>query len=385
VPPPEAQRSADPVVALVAGTRPEVVKLAPVWHEARAAGGFATRWISTGQHGALERATCADLGVAPDLVLSPPDRDAGLPERTAHALAELAHAWRALAPRVVVVQGDTTTAFAAALAAFQAGVPVAHVEAGLRSFDLAHPYPEEANRRMIGALASIHFAPGEIAAANLAAEGVPAEAVLVTGNTGVDAQRRFGRAGGAPRAAAARGDGRTVVVTLHRRESWDAPLAEMCEAVAELVAGDPSLRVVWPVHVQPRVRAAVEARLAATARVELVEPLGYRDFQALLASADLALTDSGGVQEEAPEHRLPVLVLRENTERPEAVAHGFARVVGRTRDAIVAAARETLARGRAPDGPNPFGDGRAAERIVLALGRHLRGERPLLTKAEQLA
>jgi UDP-N-acetylglucosamine 2-epimerase (non-hydrolysing) len=361
------------------------VKLAPVWHEARAAGGFATRWISTGQHGALERATCADLGVAPDLVLSPPDPDAGLPERTAHALAELAHAWRALAPRVVVVQGDTTTAFAAALAAFQAGVPVAHVEAGLRSFDLAHPYPEEANRRMIGALASIHFAPGEIAAANLAAEGVPAEAVLVTGNTGVDAQRRFGRAGKAPRAAAARGDGRTVVVTLHRRESWDAPLAEMCEAVAELVAGDPSLRVVWPVHVQPRVRAAVEARLAATARVELVEPLGYRDFQALLASADLALTDSGGVQEEAPEHRLPVLVLRENTERPEAVAHGFARVVGRTRDAIVAAARETLARGRAPDGPNPFGDGRAAERIVLALGRHLRGERPLLTKAEQLA
>jgi UDP-N-acetylglucosamine 2-epimerase (non-hydrolysing) len=392
VPPPEAQRSADPVVALVAGTRPEVVKLAPVWHEARAAGGFATRWISTGQHGALERATCADLGVAPDLVLSPPDRDAGLPERTAHALAELAHAWRALAPRVVVVQGDTTTAFAAALAAFQAGVPVAHVEAGLRSFDPAHPFPEEAHRRMIAALTAVHLAHTEGAAANLIAEGMPRDAVLVTGNPGVDTQRRFPPlTKGTVLIADERADGRgpegerTLLVTLHRRESWDAALAGMCDAVAELAAGDPSLRVVWPVHVQPRVARVVRARLADAPRVDLLPPLGYRDFQALLARADLVLTDSGGVQEEAPEYGVPVLVLRESTERPEAVAHGFARVIGRSPEAVVAAAREALAAGRVvPGGPNPFGDGRAAERIVLALARYLAGERPLLRKAEQL-
>jgi UDP-N-acetylglucosamine 2-epimerase (non-hydrolysing) len=374
---------ATPLVALVAGTRPEVVKLAPVWHEARAAGAFDTRWVSTGQHGALERTTCLELGVEPDIELSPPPAGTSLPEQTGHALAELAAAWRTLSPQCVVVQGDTTSAFAAALAAFQSGIPVAHVEAGLRSFDPGHPFPEEANRRMIAALATIHFAPSEVAATNLVAEGMAPESVLVTGNTGVDAQRRFGDGRARPRAA--RDPGRTVVVTLHRRESWDEPLAEMCDAVSELVATDPSLRVVWPVHVQPRVRAAVEARLARTPRVELVAPLGYHAFQALLASADLALTDSGGVQEEAPEYALPVLVLRENTERPEGVAHGFARVVGRERGAIVAAAREALAGGRPPRGPNPFGDGRAAERIVLALARHLRGERPLLTKSEQLA
>jgi UDP-N-acetylglucosamine 2-epimerase (non-hydrolysing) len=160
----------------------------------------------------------------------------------------------------------------------------------------------------------------------------------------------------------------------------------MCEAVAELAAGDPPLRVVWPVHVQPRVREAVRARLGGHPRIELVEPLGYRAFQALLARADLVLTDSGGIQEEAPEHGLPVLVLRDTTERPEAVEAGFARVVGRSREAIVAAAREQLAAGRAalPRGPNPFGDGRAAFRIVRALERFLRGERPLLSKAEQL-
>lgn len=381
---PEAERSREAVVALVAGTRPEVVKLAPVLYEARGARMFDVRWVSTGQHSDLERATLAELGVEPDLALEPPAApDAGLAESVAHAIAGLARAWRTLSPQLVVVQGDTTSAFAAALAAFQSGIPVAHVEAGLRSFDPGHPFPEEANRRMIAALATIHFAPSEVAATNLVAEGIAPESVLLTGNTGVDAQRRFG--GGAARPRAAQDPGRTVVVTLHRRESWDEPLAEMCDAVAELVATDPSLRVVWPVQVQPRVHFAVESRLARTPRVELVAPLGYRAFQALLASADLVLTDSGGVQEEAPEYALPVLVLRENTERPEGVAHGFARVVGRHRGAIVAAAREALTSGRPPGGPNPFGDGRAAERIVLALVRYLRGERPLLTKSEQLA
>jgi len=378
-----------PVVALVAGTRPEVVKLAPVLFEARRTGALDARWVSTGQHGELERAVLRELDVAPDHELDvAPDHELApaatpdLTSATAHLLGALAEAWRALTPALVVVQGDTTSAFAAALAAFQTGIPVAHVEAGLRSFDAGHPFPEEANRRMIAALAALHLAPGEAAAANLVAEGLPPETVLVTGNTGVDAQRRFG--GATRRPDAAPGRARTLVVTLHRRESWEAPLAEMCDAVAELAAGDPALRVVWPVHVQPRVRRAVEARLADVPGVERTPPLGYRAFQALLARADLVLTDSGGIQEEAPEYGVPVLVLRENTERPEAVAHGFARVVGRGRAAIVAAAREALADGRRPSGPNPFGDGRAAERIVLAVARFLRGERPLLSKAEQL-
>jgi len=236
-------------VVLVAGTRPEVVKLAPVWHEARRDGRLDVRWLSTAQHGALERATLADVGVEPDARLDPRG-GAGLADATAELLARLAAAWDGLAPDLVLVQGDTTSAFAAALAAFHARIPVAHVEAGLRSFDAAHPFPEEANRRMIAALAAIHLAPTEGAAAHLRAEGLPHDAVLVVGNPGVDAQRRFA---GAPARRAA-GDGRTLLVTLHRRESWEVPLAEMCDAVAELVAGDPALRVVWPVHVQPAVR-----------------------------------------------------------------------------------------------------------------------------------
>jgi len=371
----------------VAGTRPEVVKLAPVLHELRRSGRLAARWVSTAQQGALERATAEELGIVPDLRL-PSMGGADLSAATARLVAALAQAFRELAPALVVVQGDTTSAFSAALAAFYAGHPVAHVEAGLRSFDAAHPFPEEAHRRMIAALAAIHLAHGPGAAAQLVAEGIPADAVLVTGNPGVDAQRRFGAApvGRGSPDPAARPGGRTVVVTLHRRESWDGPLAAMCDALAELVEDDRSLRVVWPVHVQPRVRAVVEARLSGRARVELAPPMTYRAFQALLASADLVLTDSGGIQEEAPEYGVPVLVLRENTERPEAVGHGFARVVGRAPAGIVAAAREALLAGpvRAPRTPNPFGDGRAAERIVLAFERFVDGERPLLTKPEQL-
>ncbi len=271
-------------------------------------------------------------------------------------------------PAWTVVQGDTTTAFAAAWASFHAGVPVAHVEAGLRSGRMDAPFPEEFNRRALAVAASLHFAPTPRAAANLRSEGVDPESVLVVGNTVVDAVLSI--RGAIP---PERGDGPALVVlTLHRRESFGEPLRRLLGAVRTLVeerAG--RLRVVYTVHPNPEVDGPAREILAGVAGVELVPPLDYPRFLDLFASARFVLTDSGGVQEEAPSLGVPVLVLRDVTERPELLESGWGRLVGTDPERLLAESRRLLdddAELRSmTSGPNPFGDGRAAARIAAAL------------------
>ncbi len=290
----------------------------------------------------------------------------------------------------ILVQGDTTTAFAAALAAFYRKVPVAHVEAGLRSRELFHPWPEEVNRRLAAVVTQLHFAPTPLARNNLLEEAVPAESVVVTGNTIVDSVERLLRmsAIGSPLPLGVPDDGaRMVLVTSHRRESWGAELENICASIAELVERFSDIRVVYPVHLNPNVRHTVQALLGNLDRVHLVPPVDYLQFLSLLRQCHLVLTDSGGVQEEAPIFHKPVLVLRKVTERPEASQMGMAKVVGTSRQAIVREATRLLdnrfAYRTMAAGDCPYGDGRASTRIATALSRWLDGEEPVLDEWEQ--
>jgi UDP-N-acetylglucosamine 2-epimerase (non-hydrolysing) len=294
---------------------------------------------------------------------------------TARAVAALDGLYAALAPDLVLVQGDTTTAFCAALAAFYRRVPVGHVEAGLRTGDLAAPWPEEANRVLTARLAALHFAPTAGARANLLGEGVAPGAVVVTGNTGIDALflmlehlREHPRPGPPP--PWQRPGAPVVLITAHRRENLGDRLAALCGAIAELAGRFPAAQFVYPVHPNPGVRAAARAVLGErpAANVHLIEPLAYPRFVALMAASTLILTDSGGVQEEAPSLGKPVLVLRDATERPEAVAAGTVRLVGTDGARIVREVTELLtdpaAYARMTRRHNPYGDGHAAGRIV---------------------
>ncbi len=356
-------------VAVVIGTRPEAIKLAPVVAALRNQG-TATTVIATSQHRELLHQALAPFALVPDVDLD--IMKAG--QTPAEVLAAVASAMPPVLERVtpnwVVVQGDTTSALAAALTAFYARIPVAHVEAGLRSGNLAAPFPEELNRRAISTLATLHFAPTRHAAANLQREGVPDRRVLVVGNTVVDAVRMV-LPDPPPRAV---GETPLALVTLHRRESFGAPLARMLDAVAALArerAG--RLRVVYPVHPNPAVDGPARARLSGLPGVDLVAPLPYPEFLALLARARLVLTDSGGVQEEAPSLGVPVVVLRDETERPELLESGWGVLAGTDPEAILAHARSFLddevRRERLRATPNPFGDGHSAPRIIAAITR----------------
>jgi len=361
------------MVACVMGTRPEAVKLAPVILRLRRGDvGPAVRIVATGQHrGLLDRAL-ADFGLAADvdLALMRPGQD--LPELTARALVALAEEFRGNRPDYVLAQGDTTTVFCAALASRYAQVPFGHVEAGLRTWQPT-PFPEETNRVLTTHLADLHFAPTESARRNLLREGIGAGSIHVTGNTAIDALKLI--ADRAPPLPVTPATPRFLLVTAHRRENLGAPLAAIAGAVADLVDRHADLSVVWPVHPNPGVRAAVADALAGRARVHLIEPVGYPEFVALMRASFLILTDSGGIQEEAPSLGRPVLVLRESTERPEAIEAGAARLVGTDRAAIVAAVEELLGHPEVYDRfarvVNPFGDGRAAGRIARALAARM--------------
>jgi UDP-N-acetylglucosamine 2-epimerase (non-hydrolysing) len=282
-------------------------------------------------------------------------------------------------PDLVVVQGDTTTTFAAALAGFYRRMPVVHLEAGLRTGDVLSPYPEEMNRRLTSQLASLHLAPTPTARDNLLAEGFDPSSVVVTGNTVIDALHwTVGRR--VPyrdqELAGLDTDPRPVLlVTAHRRESWGEPMTAVGAALADLAQSQPNLVIVLPVHPNPRVREALLPAVAGLANVLVVEPLAYGEFARLLDRATIVLTDSGGVQEEAPSLGKPVLVMRDTTERPEAVAAGTARLVGTDRDQIVAGVRALLqdadAYAAMANAVNPYGDGRAAERSCQAMARFL--------------
>ena len=374
-------------IALVLGTRPEAVKLAPVVRVLRTEPHeFEPLVITTGQHRQMLDQILGVFDIAPDVdldVMRPNQPLAGLTCRVLEGLTELL---RSAPPDAVVVQGDTTTAFAAGLAGFYLRIPVVHVEAGLRSYDLDNPFPEEANRRLVGVLSAVHFAPTAAARSALIAEGVSPARIAVTGNPVVDAlsalPSKNGDATPGPLSGIPWDTGRVVLVTAHRRESWGAALIEICAAVAELVDRHDDVHVVYPVHLNPNVDHTVRSILSDRKRVHLVPPLDYLAFVEVMRRAHLILTDSGGVQEEAPSFGKPILVLRNVTERPEGVARGVAKLVGTDRGRIVGEANRLLTDPAAYEsmriGGNPYGDGRAGERIVEALGRWLREEQPLL-------
>lgn len=376
-------------ISFVFGTRPELVKLAPVILAAQADARFAPEVVFTAQHDALVRDAIRFFGIAIDQQLDMLHAGQNLTQLLARGLTQIDQAYETRQQRdVVVVQGDTTTVLAAALVAFNRRIPLAHVEAGLRSFDLAHPFPEEGNRQLVSRLARWHFAPTTLAAQNLMHEGVAASQIAVTGNTVVDAvhwaRRRLAQPGAqsAEATLAALGlalppQARVVLVTAHRRENFGAGMQHICEAVAELVERHADLHVVWPVHLNPAVREVVQARLAGLPRVHLLAPLDYPQLMAVLERSTFALTDSGGIQEECPSFGKPVLILRTTTERPEVVQAGAGLLVGTDTAHIVQQAERLLT-----DAPhyaamahagNPFGDGLASPRILDRIAADLEG------------
>jgi UDP-N-acetylglucosamine 2-epimerase (non-hydrolysing) len=353
------------------GTRPEVIKLAPVVRELRSRAGVQVRVVATAQHRELLDQALQVFALRPDVDLALMQAGQDLAALTGRVLAAMAAEIAAQRPAVVVVQGDTTTVFAASLAAFYAGVPIAHVEAGLRTHDAYNPFPEELNRRLTAPLARWHFAPTERARQNLLREGVADEQICVSGNTVVDALQWIAATDAFHATALPAGidaSRRLILVTLHRRESWGQPLTAMCEALADLSRKHQDVEVIFPVHLNPAVSATVEKSLAGTPRVHLIGPLDYVTFLRVMQASTLVLTDSGGVQEEAPVFGCPVLVLRDTTERPEAIEAGVAKRVGTARSDIVAAASALLddsdAYRRMARIASPFGDGRAASRIA---------------------
>lgn len=351
-------------ILFVFGTRPEAIKLAPVVRRLREQKeNFETRVAVTAQHRDMLDQVLDAFSIRPDDDLNVMRPGQSLFESTSRIIAALEAVLEAERPDCVIVQGDTTTTFCAALAAFYRRIPSAHVEAGLRTGDMAQPFPEEMNRVLVSRLAHLHFAPTESAAQNLRREGVDASKIFVTGNTAIDAVldvlERFKP--GIPVSSK-----KVILVTAHRRESFGAGFDSICAALRRL-AGRPDVEIFYPVHPNPNVRASVSKHLKGAPNVNLIEPLGYVDFVALLARAHVVLTDSGGIQEEAPSLGKPVLVMREKTERPEAVEAGTSRLVGTSTDKIVRETelllddeQEYARRSRVH---NPYGDGHASERI----------------------
>ncbi|MCQ8833301.1 non-hydrolyzing UDP-N-acetylglucosamine 2-epimerase [Streptomyces malaysiensis] len=353
---------------LVLGTRPEAIKLAPVVRAMAASARFQPVVVTTGQHLEMLQQMLGLLGVGVKTDLAVMRDRQRLSELTARLVDGLGTVIRAERPDLVVVQGDTTTALCGALAAFYERTPVAHVEAGLRTGVLDNPFPEELNRRMIGRVARWHFAPTDRSAAQLRAEGVPPQQVITTGNTVIDNQLWVLEEGAGR--SAFRTTHRKVLLTLHRRENQGERMRAMGAALRRLAdRGD--VELVLPLHRSPAVREALLPELDDHPGVRVVDPLDYLDFAATLADCDLVLTDSGGIQEEAPSLGKPALVLRTTTERPEAVEAGAARLVGTDPDAILTAAGRLLddpeEYARMAGAGNPFGDGRAADRIVARL------------------
>src|SRR5437773_4129331 len=364
-------------VLFIFGTRPEAIKLCPVvLHMRSRASEFETRVCVTGQHRGMLDQVLAAFDVRPDY-----DLDLMLPgqtlyQSTSRILAALEPVLKAEQPGIVLVQGDTTTTLCGALAAFYSRVPIGHVEAGLRTGDMTQPFPEEMNRVVAGRLADLHFAATCGAARNLMAEGVAESRITVTGNSGIDAVLyvRDGLESGK-----LSGDGLPpldpskylIVVTAHRRESFGQGFERICAALAR-VAGRPDVQIVYPVHPNPNVREPVQRRLGRLANLCLIDPLDYVPFVHLMSKAYLLITDSGGIQEEGPSLGKPVLVMREKTERPEAVEAGTVKLVGADEDAIVEAARNLIEDPKAYEAMsrvhNPYGDGRASSRISDAIG-----------------
>ena len=364
-------------IMVVFGTRPEVIKLAPVVAEAQRRSDTVQLTIcSTGQHREMLHQTLGVFGIQPDIDLAVMHANQTLSGLTARLMESLGAAMRQSAPDVVLVQGDTTTAFVAALSAFYLHIPVAHVEAGLRTGDLASPFPEELNRVLIARMARWHFAPTAAAVSRLRAEGVNARYIHLTGNTVVDAiaaiQQRWLQPGSSDAVSLLAGSffpGRELVlVTAHRRENQGPAMHQICLAIRTLCQQYPELGFVFPVHLSPAVRTVVHEELSGNiSNLLLIDPVDFETNLYLQSRSRLIITDSGGIQEEAASFAVPTVVMRENTERMEGVATGFATLAGTSTETIVRAANAWLADSNAKERlsskANPYGDGQAAKRV----------------------
>jgi UDP-N-acetylglucosamine 2-epimerase (non-hydrolysing) len=366
---------------VVLGTRPEAVKLAPVLRALQADRELDVTVVVTAQHRAMLDQMLDLFGIAPDVDLDVIQSRQPLSQLTARSLAKLDAVVEEMGPDAVLVQGDTTSTLVGALCAFYHRIPVVHLEAGLRTGNRLSPFPEEVNRRLVTRLTDLHLAATAPAKLRLMSEGVLEEDIAVTGNTVVDAllwalEQPSPRL--PPPLADLEGSGNaespTILVTAHRRESWGADLVCVGQAVRDIASARPDVVVVLPLHLNPVVRAAILPQVAGIDNIRVVDPLGYLEFVHILRRAQLVLTDSGGVQEEAPTVGTPVLVMRNSTERLEAVLAGSARLVGTDRRVIVETVlgllRDRFQRDAMAPGTNPFGDGFAAPRVVQAL-RHL--------------
>lgn len=363
----------------VYGTRPEAIKVAPVIKALRTSRTLSGITVVTGQHREMLDQVNALFGIEPDHDLDIFEHGQTLAEIASRVLTRLDVVLADERPDAVIVQGDTTTSTAAALAAFYRKIPVVHLEAGLRSGNINSPFPEEANRRITSQIAALHLAPTKTSKHNLIREGIDARDIAVTGNTVIDALLDAVRADTPfqnPRLERVASSGKPLLlVTIHRRESWGEPMRGIGRALARLARDHPDQIVVLPVHRNPVVREAVLPHLAGLENVVVTEPLSYGEFIRVLKLARIVLTDSGGVQEEAPSLGKPVLVMRDNTERPEAVIAGTVRLVGTDEDRLVDEVTELIedpdAYARMANAVNPYGDGRAAERSIAAVESYL--------------
>lgn len=375
------------------GTRPEAIKLAPVIrHLQKRPGDFRVTVCFTSQHKELLRAVTDFFGIVDDVDLDVMVQNQTLEHVTSSVLLKMKPVLEEYRPDVLLVQGDTTTVFAASLAAYYQKIKVGHVEAGLRTFNRYSPFPEEMNRTLTASLADYHFAPTKASAGNLMREGRDPKTIHITGNTVIDAlllgKEILSASPEAKRKALLVEAGlpnafvedvleektRLITVTAHRRESFGAPFEQMCLAMLDIVASHDDVSIVYPVHPNPNVRSVVDRLLRKQERIHLIEPVRYEQLILLMDHSVLLLTDSGGIQEEGPSLRKPVLVMREVTERPEGIDAGVARLVGTSRERIVSSVKELLENGTAYDamvtGVNPYGDGHASERIAEILLNH---------------
>lgn len=367
---------------VVFGTRPEAIKLAPVIRQVRKKRGIKCVVCVTAQHRGMLDQVLKIFDISPDYDLNIMKDNQDLFDVVAGCMNGLKRILRKEKPDMVMVQGDTTTAFIAGLAAYYCKIPVAHVEAGLRTYDKFNPFPEEINRRSLGMLADLHFAPTAWAKNNLLKENIPADKIWVTGNTGIDALNSIADKQGSPASEKKYYDifrkrwgvdlrsdsGKIVLVTGHRRESFGGKFRDICMALKDIAAGRKDVRIIYPVHLNPNVQKPVRSILGRIANIKLIEPVEYDSFIFLMRKAHILLTDSGGIQEEAPSLGKPVLVMRDTTERPEGIKAGAVKMIGTKRRRIITEVLNLLndqdAYKDMSRSVSPYGDGNAAKRIV---------------------
>ena len=364
-------------IVTIVGTRPEVIKMAPVILELnRHHSVFDHVMVNTSQHREMVASALNLFGLTPDIDLDLMEVNQSLGSFASRSLSALGKLFSELKPNIVLVQGDTTTVMTAALAAFYQGIKIGHVEAGLRSFDRRRPFPEEINRRFVGLLGDLHFAPTQRARENLLRDGVNENSIFVTGNTIVDALQSIPPVKSFDDQRLNNIDyraSRVLLVTAHRRENHGAPLGSICRALKQIAGDFSDVEIVFPVHLNPNVQTIVYDELKDVPRIHLVDPTSYRDLLELMRRCYLVLTDSGGIQEESVSFHKPVLVLREVTERPEVVEVGAGKVIGldtkRILDETLLLLTDEVQYRAMTIAENPFGDGHAAERIVEILAR----------------